>query len=333
MAPKGNPRTRGAWLVLASLLVAPPASASNDGDAGAVPGPPASVEELRREAGRVEFDVPYAATGNPRHRLDVYLPRHRARDPLAVVVFFHGGGWQDGDKSSEAGRLLPFLRSGEYAAIAADYRLSWEATWPAQIHDCKAAIRWVRANAAKYGLDADRIGVWGASAGAHLALLIGLGADAPELEGRLGAHLGVSSRVAGVVSFFAPTELLAEIGQPSDIDSTSPDAPEARLVGGPLPDNEARARAASPTTYASPGDAPVLSVHGTADRTVPYDQAVRLDAALRKAGVPSYFVTIEAGGHGDFGTAADDRVAAFFAKYLQGKPVAVSTETIHYRGR
>ncbi|HEX2485510.1 MAG TPA: prolyl oligopeptidase family serine peptidase, partial [Myxococcota bacterium] len=179
----------------------------------------------------------------------------------------------------------------------------------------------------------ERIGVWGASAGAHLALMLGLGADAPELEGELGPHLGVSSRVAGVVSFFAPTELLAEIGQPSDIDRRSPDAPEARLVGGPLPENEARARAASPTTYASPGDAPVLSVHGTADRTVPYDQAVRLDAALRKAGVPSYFVTIEAGGHGDFGTAADDRVAAFFAKYLQGKPVAVSTETIHYRGR
>jgi acetyl esterase/lipase len=324
---------RLALIVLAWVLAAAPALASNDADAGVVPAPPASVEELRREAGRVELDVPYAATGNPRHRLDLYLPRQRAREALAVVVFFHGGGWQDGDKSSEAGRLLPFLRTGEYAAVAADYRLSGEATWPAQIHDCKAAIRWVRANAAKYGLDADRIGVWGASAGAHLALLIGLGADAPELEGQLGLHRDVSSRVAGVVSFFAPTELLAEIGQPSDIDRASPDAPEARLVGGPLRENEARAREASPTTYASSGDAPVLSVHGTADRTVPYDQAVRLDAALRKAGVPSYFVTIEGGGHGDFGTAADDRVEAFFAKYLLGKPAVVSTQAIVYPGR
>ena len=113
------------------------------GRAGAI-----SVEELRREPITFELDIPYANTTNSRQRLDLYLPAKRKSEKLPVIVFVHGGGWQQGNKSDGARRLLPFVRTGQYAGVSLGYRLSGEATWPAQIHDSKAAIRWVRANAA-----------------------------------------------------------------------------------------------------------------------------------------------------------------------------------------
>lgn len=276
----------------------------------------------------VASDVPYADTGNPRHRLDLYLPKEPGRRPLPVVIFLHGGGWMYGDKSAGAGALHALVRSGEYAGVSAGYRLTDEARWPAQIHDGKAAVRWVRANAARYGLDPERIGVLGPSAGGHLALLLGLGGDAPGLEGSLGPHRGESSRVAAVVNFFGVTELPALAREPDAAEATRDDGFVARLLGGPLAEQTERAREASPVTYASAGDAPVLTVHGSADRLVPYDQALRLDAALRAAGVPSYLVRVEGGGHGDFGDAASDRVAAFLAKHLLGRDVEVPTAPI-----
>jgi acetyl esterase/lipase len=314
-------------LALAMLPCAAHAEPS-PGERDLDPGRAALLEELRREPVAFEADLPYAATGNPRQRLDLYLPKDREREKLPVLVYFHGGAWRYGDKSEGAGWLMPLLRTGQYAGLSAGYRLSGEATWPAQIHDAKAAIRWVRANASRYGLDAERIGVWGRSAGGHLALMLGASGDVPELEGEVGEHVGVSSKVAAVANVFGVTELLAMIGPQSDFDRTRADAPEALLLGGPLRENPDKAKAASPLTYVSPGDPPVLTVHGTADRTVPYDQAVRLDAALRAAGVPSYFVRVEGAGHGDLGSAADDRVAAFFARYLLGERAPVSTAPI-----
>lgn len=293
-----------AALATVAALAQPAKDARDLGERGAM-----SSEQLRREPITFELDVAYAGTRNPRHRLDIYLPglpklpeqprtdkprTDRPRtDKLPVIVFFHGGAWMQGDKSDGAARLMPFVRTGRYAGISVGYRLSGEVPWPAQIHDAKAAIRWIRANAGRYGLDADRIGVWGRSAGGHLALMLGVSAGLPELEGTLGSHTAVSSRVAAVASFSGVTDLLALIGKPSDLDRTKPDAPEALLIGGSLPENPARATAASPLAYASANDAPALIVHGTADRTVPYDQAVRMDTALRQAGVPSYLVTVQ----------------------------------------
>lgn len=289
------------------------------------------VERLRSEPITFELDVPYAGTDNPRQRLDVYAPKDRKAERLPAIVYIHGGGWMAGNKADGAGRLLPFVRGGEFVGISVDYRLSGEATWPAQIHDCKAALRWVYANAGKYGIDPDRIGVWGRSAGAHLALLLAFSPDVPELEGDLGPHVGSRGKLACAVNFFGVTDILAEIGQPSGIDRTKPDAPEARLIGGLLRDNEDKARAASPMTYLTPDDPPVLTIHGDRDRTVPYDQAIRLDAALGQAGVASYFVTVKGGGHANFGDVADERMRQFFAKHLQGKDVQVSTEQIEWR--
>lgn len=285
------------------------------------------------EAVRVERDVPYADTENPRQRLDLYLPKEPKADKLPVIVFVHGGAWMGGSKDGQAGQLVPFVRTGEYAGVSVGYRLSDEAKWPAQIHDCKAAIRWVRANAEKYGLDPERIGVWGTSAGGHLVAMLGTSGDVPELEGDLGGSDETSSAVACVANYFGPTEMLAMIGPPSRIDHAAADAPEAKLIGGPLRENPEKAKAASPVTYVSADDPPVLTVHGTEDPLVPYDQGVRFDKALREAGVTSYLVTVEGGGHGGFPPEAEERLRAFFEKHLRGQEVEVSTEPIGQRKR
>jgi acetyl esterase/lipase len=297
--------------------------AGDPGDSGAM-----SLAELRREPIEFQLDIPYADSTSPRHRLDIYLPRDRKLDILPVIAFLHGGGWMQGDKADGARRLLPFVRTGHYIGVSVGYRLSGDARWPAPIHDAKAAVRWIRGNASKFGVDPDRIGAWGRNAGGHLALMLGVAADVPALEGDIGLHQGVSSRIGGVVNFFGIADLRAAAGEPAGGDRAGRDEPAARLIGGPVPANPDAAAAASPVTYITSNDAPVLTVHGNADLVVPYDQAVRLDAALRRAGVPSYFVTVDGGGHGDFGTAADDRVKMFFDRYLRGQNVLISTAAI-----
>ncbi|MBF0197994.1 MAG: alpha/beta hydrolase [Planctomycetes bacterium] len=110
-------------------------------------------------------NIPYAGTDNPRQMLDLLVPKQRADRPLPIVVYIHGGGWRKGNKTPKLSMVANFADSGQYIAASIAYRLSGEVKWPAQVHDCKAAIRWIRVNAEKYGIDPDRIGVWGASAG------------------------------------------------------------------------------------------------------------------------------------------------------------------------
>lgn len=288
-----------------------------------------NLQPLEDEPIVYKRDIPYTDTGNPAHLLDVYLPMEPAGEPLPVIVYFTGGGWWEGNKDAGGVHLRPYLRTGKYAGVSINYRLSGEATWPAQIHDCNAAIRWIRANAGDYGFDPGRIAVWGRSAGGHLALMTGLASGVAELEGGLGPHTSTSSDVAAIVNYFGVTEMLAMIGQPGNYDRTDPEVFEARLIGGPLLDNRETARAASPITYISAGDPPVITLHGTADMIVPYDQATRLDRALREAGVPSTLITITDAGHGDdFPPAADERAAAFLARVLLGEDVAVADEVL-----
>ncbi len=136
---------------------------------------------------RGELDVPYAGTSDPRQRLDLLLPTHRtaANKPLPVIVYIHGGGWSLGDKQQGLKYLKPFVETGDYAGVSIGYRLSQDATWPAQIHDCKAAIRWIRAVASRYNLDADRIAAIGHSAGGHLVSMLGTSDGVQEHEGTL----------------------------------------------------------------------------------------------------------------------------------------------------
>ena len=177
------------------------------------------------------------------------------------------------------------VESGEYIGASVGYRLSDEAIWPAQLHDCKAAIRWLRANAKKYNLDPDRIGVTGTSAGGHLVAMLGTGGDVLELEGELGDHLKVSSRVNCVVDQYGPTDLLTMGGFHNNANS-----PESKLLGGAVQDNKKAARNASPTSYVSKDDPPVLLIHGTNDPVVPFNQSELLLQAHEDCGLCLGFV-------------------------------------------
>ena len=222
------------------------------------------------------------------------------------------------------------MRSGRYIGVSAGYRLSDEAQWPAQLEDGKAAIRWLHRNGGRYGMDTGRIAVCGRSAGGHLALMLGTTADQPSLEGPVGDQ-SVSSKVHAAINFFGVTDIPALLEEGGDIDRHETTAPEARLIGGSVQENPDKAKAASPTTYVSPEGVPVLTVHGTADKTVPYPQAKILHRALQKAGVENYLVTIKGGGHENFGNVADGRVWQFLERMLYRRRVRVSTKTIDCR--
>ena len=249
-------------------------------------------------------DLEYVPGGHERNRLDLYLPEKAAR-PRPVILYVHGGGWQGGDKSN--GPAFRFAAKG-YAVASMNYRFSQHATFPAQIYDCKAAVRWLRANARKYGLDADHIGAWGGSAGGHLVALLGTTAGVKELEGP-GGNEEQSSRVQAVVDWFGPTDFLT-VG-----------AKETRtqLLGGDPQTNKEKALKASPMTYVSKDAAPFLIMHGDGDETVPIAQSETFAAALKKAGADATFVVIKGGKHGGalFTNAESMKlIEDFFARHL-----------------
>ncbi len=280
---------------------------------------PATVEGV--------WDIPYADSQEPRQRLDLLLPRER-KGKLPIIAAIHGGGWIGGDKRAVVGRMATFAATGKYAVASIGYRLSSQATWPAQIHDCKAAIRWIRANAEQYGLDPDRIGVIGWSAGGHLAAMLGTTGDITDLEGDLGPHRDQKTAVQCVVDFFGPSELRLVWGDNGE-GAGRPSVLVERLLGGPVRERLDVARSASPVAFVSPDDPPFLIVHGTEDPVVPYKQSVWLRDRLRKAGVPVALVTVEGGGHGPFrNPKVDELVAQFFATHLLGEKHEFSDMTI-----
>ncbi len=278
---------------------------------------------------RAERDIAYADSDHVRQQLDLYLPVQPQSDRLPLVVFIHGGGWKNGDKSGGARQVFPYVTTGEFAGASIGYRLSGDATWPVQIHDCKAAIRWLRANADRYGIDPDRIGVMGSSAGGHLVAMLGVSGDVPALEGDLGSFDDADSRVTCVVDLYGPSDLLSMSKFPSQIDHDSPESPESKLIGGAIQEHADRTREASPLTHVSADDAPFLIIHGTDDPAVPYNQSEQLDAALRAAGVPSQLVRVEGGGHGGFGNPeVEARTRLFFERHLLGREVTIPTDPV-----
>lgn len=274
----------------------------------------------------LERDVPYGQAGGHPLLLDVLRPKQASAKPRPAIVFVHGGGWSGGKKTDALGRLLPFAASGDYFCVSVEYRLSGEAAWPAQIHDCKAAVRWVKANAAKYNVDPEKIGVWGGSAGGHLVSMLGLTGGVKQLEGDSGAA-GPSSRVACVVDFCGPSDFLA-IGKLQADAGRHASGPVAKLLGGPIQEKQDAAREASPVTHVSNDSPPFLIVHGTADPVVPLAQAERLYQALKSAGRPVTFIKVEGGGHGIGGPEVQSRVEAFFDKHLRGQSVELSDQPI-----
>ncbi len=250
---------------------------------------------------RVERDIAYVKNGHERHQLDLYLPR-KAQEARPVVVWIHGGGWRKGSKNNCP--AVPLVNRG-FVVASINYRLSSHAVFPAQINDCKAAIRWLRANAGKYGINADHIGVWGSSAGGHLVALLGTSGDVQDLEGNPGEHANAdkSSRVQAVCDWFGPTDLLLmnkQAGEPGTIDHDAVGSPESLLLGSPLQESADKANRAGPITYVTSDDPPFLIVHGDQDTLVHWQQSQMLAESLRESKCNVTLRIVPGAGHGRF---------------------------------
>ena len=272
--------------------------------APAVAAPPAGVE--------FEPDITYATVGGEELKLNLARPKN-AKAPLPCVVVIHGGGWAAGNRKAHDNLTWELAARG-YASATVSYRFAPGHPFPAQIQDVKAAVRFLRANAEKYQIDAAKVGAVGFSAGAHLSMMLGT-IDKADGFDDVGEHREQSSKVQAVVSFFGPTDLLAPY----------PDATQPILknfLGGPAEEKRDLARRASPVTYVNAGDAPMLLFQGTKDPLVPHDQAVRMADALTNAGVPGRVELLLGGNHG-WGGAELLRTAmstyAFFDQYLKPK--------------
>ncbi len=276
-------------------------------------------------------NVEYANVNGLSLKLDIYLPKNTAK-PYPVIVWIHGGGWRGGSKENPTAASM--AQQG-YAVVSINYRLSQQAIFPAQIHDCKAAIRWIRAHAARYGFNSERMGAWGSSAGGHLVAMLGTAGEVDSLEGTVGGNLQFSSRVQAVCDWYGPANLPTICDFPSGIDHCSPTSPEALLIGSAIKDNLAKAVAASPITYVSTNDPPFLIQHGTEDMSVPFHQSVELDSALKTAGVNVKFHPIVGAGHGGAGFSHDStrsKVIEFFDRHLKAPTTAVNERDEIVRG-
>ena len=246
------------------------------------------------------YDLAYADSNNPRQTLDLIIPtKVDPKNPPFLVIWVHGGGWRSGNKSNglSTDRLPALVKTGRYAGASIGYRLSGESTWPAQIHDCKAAIRWLRGNAKTFGFNASKIAVWGASAGGHLVSMLGTTNENKKFEGTLGLYLNQSSRVNAVINFFGPSALLQMNNHPTVIDHNAPNSPESELMGFPIQKFKDKTRNASPLHHVAKDHVSFIHFHGTDDPLVPFHQSKIFHQALQKKGVKSTLITFEKGKH------------------------------------
>jgi acetyl esterase/lipase len=258
-------------------------------------------------------DLVYTTRPRPL-RLDLYLPT--GTPPFPLVVWVHGGGWQSGDKALAPGHPALRQRSRGYAVASIEYRLSGEAAFPAQIQDCKAALRWLRANAATHGLDPARVAAWGSSAGGHLVALLGTSSGVAALRDLDQGNAAQADAVQAVVDWYGPTDFLQMPGAHHDAGS-----PESRLLGCDIDLCPDRVAFASPLSYVDAGDPPFLIQHGSADPTVDPNQSVLLHGALLAAGVASTHVVLPGAGHGGPEFTAEGNLAlveAFLDAHLRG---------------
>jgi acetyl esterase/lipase len=223
----------------------------------------------------VERGIVYGKGGDVPLKLNLYLPKEHAQ-PVPAVVFIHVGAWNSGYREMYHYYCTKFAEHG-YAAATISYRFSDVAPFPAAVEDAKCAVRWLRTNAEKHGIDPNKIGVAGGLGGGHLSMMVGFTADTPELEGA-GGNSKTSSRVQAVVALYGPTDLAAENAKSKrDV---------IKFLGGKTFDqNPELYRKASPITHVTKDDPPTLILHGTIDRTVPIDQSERLIEKLKEAGV------------------------------------------------
>jgi acetyl esterase/lipase len=245
--------------------------------------PPASTAHIRRKM----LDIPYAAL-SPAQRLDIYWPE-AGNGPFPVIIAIHGGAFMGGDKGDV--QLTPILAGVQrgYAVVSINYRMSGEAIFPALVHDVKAAIRWVRANADRLLFDPDRIATWGGSAGGYLSMMAGVSAGVADLEDLNLGHPDRSSGVQAVVDWFGPTDFLkmdeqlaeSNMEPPAEFAHSGANSPESLLLGRKITEIPELVRAANPETYITPNAPPFFIQHGDCDDTVPHQQSVNLAAKLR----------------------------------------------------
>jgi len=241
--------------------------------------------------------IEFVATPTGPLSLDIYRPQERSREALPVVLFTFGGGWMVGDRNQFQRFGLMRLVDHGYALVTSDYRYSTDAIFPAQIHDVKAAIRWIRANSADQGLDPNRIAILGSSAGGHLAALAGTSGDVADWTPD---ERALSTSVQAAVDFFGPTDLMVYESQHRADGLGNSDRLWFLdfLVGGPVADHPELVQMLNPIRYVDPNDPPFLIIHGDQDPVVPFGQSEMLFAALRDADVDVTLRRVEGGDHG-----------------------------------
>ncbi len=269
------------------------------------------MEGVAQQAPAEQFalisDVQFCSGGGKPLLMDILIPEHRIVSPTPVVLWIHGGSWEHGDKNAHSGAA--FLANAGFVTATLSYRLSDESPFPAAIEDCKCAIRFLRANASGYGIDAERIGVGGSSAGGHLSELVATADSTAGLEGN-GGWQNISSKVQAAASYFGPSDLSAQF--PTD---TVPVI--VKFLGGTEKEKPDLYRTASPISYVSKGDPPLLLVHGDKDDGVPFEQSARMAEAYRQMGLPVVFIPVQNMGH-DF-------------QHIGDAPMALSVDVIHQK--
>jgi acetyl esterase/lipase len=252
-------------------------------------------------------DVQYCTGGGRPLLMDVFIPNQRNSTPTPAVLWIHGGGWERGDKNGNSGAKL--LAGEGFVTASLSYRLSGDSRFPAAIEDCKCAIRFLRTKASVYGIDPDRIGVAGSSAGGHLAELVATAGQSAGLEGT-GGWQNVSSKVQAVASYYGVADFTAQFPQETH-------QVIVRFFRGTEKEKPRLYRQASPIFYVSEKDPPLLLVHGAKDDVVPLEQSVRLAEAYRRLGLPVEFIVAKNAGH-DF-------------EHVGTDPISPSVEIIHQK--
>ncbi len=271
--------------------------------------PPIVPAEVSFETG-----IEYANPDNQHLQLNLARPR-KADGPLPAILCIHGGGFRAGKREGYDGLCMRLAQHG-YVAMTVSYRLAPKFPFPAAVHDVKAAVRWARANATKYGIDPERIGVTGGSAGGHLAQFLGVTENVKEFEGN-GGNPAESSRVACVVNVYGPSDFTKSYGKSVDAAEVLP-----LFLGGNLETLRRQHIRASPLYWVTPNAAPTLCIHGTDDKYVAHEQAVWLIDRLKAAAVEAELLTLEGAGHGFKGKdaeSAEKALMAFFDRHLMKK--------------
>jgi acetyl esterase/lipase len=263
----------------------------------------------------VTKDIEYAVGASGPLRLDLYKPSTGSNPPL--LVWLHGGAWENGNKDAMS---VGALVDRGFAIASLDFSPASKAPFPGQIHEIKAGIRFLRAQAQRYGYDARRIAVLGASSGGHLAAVVGTTNGNAELEGTLGEHDGESSDVQAIVSYFGASNLTTILKQSTPFGLNVREPALKRLLGAAPTENETIAKLASPVFQVDRTDPPLFMLHGDQDPQMPINQSHELEGAYEKQGLPVDFIVVHGAAHGGdafFAPANIDRVATFLTTHLR----------------